>query len=300
MTTPTELLARLSDAVERYWGEPLVGAMLIDGGMNSITIGGSLSSGRVVAKWVSALGREDLIRGAEVARAMSDHGIRAGRPLLTSLGQVTAPLLDGELAVLDEVTGEPLSNSAADQWDWGAALARVHSMTSAQEEGSMFFPWLRENGLDPARESWVRRIVEDLLGEYVRLGPLIWAQLHTDPEPEAFRRDANGDIGVIDWSGSIRGPVLYDVASAVMYAGGESAAGQLIAGYQSRGLLPDSELRSHLRYFRQFRGAVQAVYFSKRLHDEDLTGIVDQEENANGLRDSLLILRDAGIRVSES
>jgi homoserine kinase type II len=147
------------------------------------------------------------------------------------------------------------------------------------------------------REDWVRRVVEDLLGEYEHLGPLTWAQLHTDPELEAFRRDANGDVGVIDWSGSIRGPVLYDLASAVMYAGGEVAAEQLIAGYQSTRALPDSELQAHLHYFRQFRGAVQAVYFSKRLHENDLTGIADDEENAKGLRDARWMLRDAGVRL---
>ena len=226
MTAPVELLAALPAAIEQHWAERLVGGELLDGGMNSVTIGGRLSSGRVVAKWVSPQGREDLIRGAEVARTMSDQGIRAGRPLPTSRGDLTAPVLDGELVVLEEVVGEPLGSGAADQWDWGTALARVHAVSLSKEQGS-FFLWLRENGADPAREGWVRRVVEELLREYEQLEPLTWAQLHTDPEPEAFRRDASGDIGVIDWSGSMRGPVLYDLASAVMYAGGESAVSAL-------------------------------------------------------------------------
>ena len=296
MTTPAELLAVLPATLQQYWGEPLVGGAVIDGGMNSVTISGSLSSRAVVAKWVPAPGRDDLVRGAAVARTMSDHGIRAGRPLLTADGDLTAPVLDGELVVLEEVVGDPLGSGDADQWDWGTSLARVHAVSLSTEDGP-FFPWLRENGADPAREDWVRRIVEDLLDEYEHLGPLTWAQLHTDPEPEAFRRDANGDIGMIDWSGSIRGPVLYDLASAVMYAGGEAAAEQLIAGYQSTGLLPDSELQAHLRYFRQFRGAVQVVYFSKRLLEKDLTGIADHDENSKGLRDARWILRDAGVRL---
>lgn len=37
--------------------------------------------------------------------------------------------------------------------------------------------------------------------------------------PEAFRLDpATGRYGVIDWSYALRGPLLDDLASAVMYA----------------------------------------------------------------------------------
>lgn len=73
----------------------------------------------------------------------------------------------------------------------------------------------------------------------------------------------------------------------------------MIAGYQSMKLLPDWELQAHLGYFRQFRGAVQAVYFSRRLHENDLTGIADHDENAKGLRDARRILQDAGVRLRD-
>ena len=135
---------------------------------------------------------------------MSDAGIGAGRHLLTSGGKLTAPLLDGNVVLLEEVLGTPLSYSDIDLWDWGATLARAHSVRTWTERRE-FFPWLSENGQNLAREDWVRQAVYDALHEYTALPALTWTQLHTDPEPEAFRRNADGDIGVIDWTGSIPG-----------------------------------------------------------------------------------------------
>ena len=53
-----------------------------------------------------------------------------------------------------------------------------------------------------------------------RLGPLTWGWLHGDPAPEAFMRLQDGATALIDWGAAMHGPVLYDVASAVMYVNG--------------------------------------------------------------------------------
>lgn len=82
-----------------------------------------------------------------------------------------------------------------------------------------------------------------------------------------------------------------------MYTGNERAAERLIAGHQSAGVLAESELRAHLMVFRRLRGAVQAVYFSKRLHEADLTGATGQDDNAHGLGDAHTILRAAGAQL---
>ena len=298
MALPSEILINLRPTVDREWGLILENAEILDGGMNSVTAAFDTPSGRFVAKWVHSRAAADLTQGAEVARAMSDAGIRAGRPLLTCRGKLTASLLDGYVVLLEEVLGAPLTRSDSDLWDWGATLARVHSVCTWTKKGE-FFPWLSENGRDSAREDWVRQAVDDVLDEYEALPALTWAQLHTDPEPEAFRRDVHGDIGVIDWTGSIAGPVLYDLASAVMYAGNDQAAERLIAGYQSAGVLTESELRDHLMVFRRLRGAVQAVYFSKRLDEADTTGARGQDDNAQGLKDAHTILRAAGAQMPD-
>jgi homoserine kinase type II len=298
VTTPAEVLAELPTIVGRHWGLSVKSTEAVHGGMNSVTAVLEAQTRRVVAKWVPQSGVPDLIRGAEVALAMSSHGIRAGRPIRAVDGRLAAPLLDGAVVILEEVSGEPLGGGDTDLWQWGQTLGRVHSVATWLQSGE-FFPWLREHGTDPAREGWVQRVVEEVLSEYDELPPITWAQLHTDPEPEAFRRDERGDIGVIDWAGSVPGPVLYDLASALMYAGSDGAASRVLAGYESVGVLPELELRAHLATFKRFRAAVQAVYFSKRLHDADLTGITGQAENRQGLRDARALLHAAGISVTD-
>ena len=46
---------------------------------------------------------------------------------------------------------------------------------------------------------------------------------------------ARDSCGVIDWSTAMFGPLLYDLASAVMYVGGPDRAGMLIARYLAQG-----------------------------------------------------------------
>jgi homoserine kinase type II len=115
---------------------------------------------------------------------------------------------------------------------------------------------------------------------------LTWSVLHTDPAPEAFiHDDKTGVTGLIDWAGARRGPVLYDVASAVMYLGGPQNASAFLRTYVARGPLPVEEMQ-HLDSFRRFREAVQGAYFSGRLATNDLTGGVEQADNEKGLTDA--------------
>jgi Ser/Thr protein kinase RdoA (MazF antagonist) len=97
--------------------------------------------------------------------------------------------------------------------------------------------------------------------------------LHTDPAPEAFvHDDRTGVTGLIDWSGAKRGPVLYDVASAVMYLNGPVNATAFLTTYRELSPLGDEEMGS-LDAFRRFRWAVQGAYFDWRLSFADLTGM---------------------------
>ena len=115
---------------------------------------------------------------------------------------------------------------------------------------------------------------------------LTWSVLHTDPAPEAFVRDDEAGVtGLIDWTGARRGPVLYDVASAVMYLGGTDHAAAFLRAYASRGPVEAQELR-HLDALRRFREVVQGVYFAGRLATDDLTGGIDPAENEQGLADA--------------
>jgi homoserine kinase type II len=122
-----------------------------------------------------------------------------------------------------------------------------------------------------------------------------WSVVHTDPSSEAcVHDDDTGVTGLIDWAGAKRGPVLYDVASTVMYLGGPEDAASFLDTYLSEGPLGADEL-ALLDAFRRFRWAVQAVYFASRLHAHDLTGIADQAANQKGLDDARRCLARLGI-----
>ena len=120
-----------------------------------------------------------------------------------------------------------------------------------------------------------------------------WSVLHTDPAPEAFvHDDTTGITGLIDWAGAKRGPVLYDVASAVMYLGGPESATAF-----PRGPL-DTDETGLLDAFRRFRGAAQGAYFAWRLAAHDLTGSVEQSDNGRGLDNARHGLARLGLDVA--
>jgi Ser/Thr protein kinase RdoA (MazF antagonist) len=137
--------------------------------------------------------------------------------------------------------------------------------------------------------------VTQVCAEYRALSPVYWGTLHTDPSPDAFRFDSTtGTVGLIDWTGSETGPLLYDIASAVMYLGGPERSQTFLAGYLDTGAVPPAEL-DHLDAFRRLRWVVQAVYFAHRLAMDDRTGITDAAENHQGSDDARRALTTLGV-----
>jgi len=100
-----------------------------------------------------------------------------------------------------------------------------------------------------------------------------------------FHYDQTGVTGLIDWAGSRRGPILYDVASALMYLGGTEHAAAFLNHYAERGPLAVDEMR-HIDAFRRSREAVQVAYFAGRLAANDLAGGIAPAENQKGLDDA--------------
>ncbi|SKC78541.1 phosphotransferase enzyme family protein [Krasilnikoviella flava] len=293
--TPDDLAQAVPALIAHRPGVRVLGVRSTASGMNSVTVAVTLSIGRFVAKWVPASERDGLRSGAYAAQEMTAGGLRAGAPLELQDGEVTAPLADGEVALLEEVPGSPLTADDGNQEAWGAALGRAHRIAPRSEQGT-FFGWVEEEGMNPARETWVRLAATRVLEEVRSAGGISWVQLHTDPAPEAFLRDnTSGEVGVIDWTGSVPGPALYDVASAVMYAGGPAKAARLLEAYLDTSRMPATEVTELLDTYRRFRALVQAVYFSIRLARSDLTGIVSQAENTAGLHDAREMLLDLGV-----
>ncbi len=278
------LATRLPAWVEAGWGQRVRSVEPTDAGMNSATAVVELDTGRFVAKWVPATQAAALASGSAVARRVARSGVSTGEPLLTDRGQVTVPAPPGALALLHLVPGRPLTDAAVDQVSMALTLARVHAVGPATRQAPYQADLLE---LVHDVEDWVRPAVAAALDEQAGLPPLTWGTVHGDPVPDAFRHDAATDrTGLVDWTGAGPGPVLYDVASAVMYLGGPARAGAFLATYREHGPAPAAELDEHLAAFHRLRGAVQAAYFSMRIAGADLTGIASQQENWKGLRDA--------------
>ncbi|MEU0558866.1 phosphotransferase [Dactylosporangium sp. NPDC006015] len=139
--------------------------------------------------------------------------------------------------------------------------------------------WVDPGAAHLGLRPWLREAVAGALRDLAGAGPLTEGLLHADPAPEAF---VGG--GLIDWGVALRGPLMYDVASAVMYLGDN--AGAFLDAYGRAGIVPAGELRDALPVLLRFRHAVQADYFARRIAGDDLTGIADPAENEKGLEDA--------------
>lgn len=250
---------------------------------------------RWVAKAVAATLSSEFAGGLAVAQRLERAGIPAGAPEPTRDGSLTVTIDGYRLALLTWVAGDELTgHDQHQQWLIGATLGRVHQALAGQViEGARRFHWV-----DPAADHltlrpWLRPAITAAVEALEHRSPDAWSQglLHTDPAPEAFRLNpVTGTCGVIDWSVALYGPLLYDLASAVMYLGGPDCAAGLIEAYQAHGALGRVEIDDGLPLMLRFRWAVQADYFARRITQNDLTGIAGPQDNEKGLEDARCFL----------
>ncbi len=265
---------RLAEVLARRWGLADVAVVPHHGGMNSATW---FVGRRYVAKAVPLSRRRAFEAGLAVAAALEPH-LPAGAPVPASDGAVVVEVGDDALALLRLVPGVPVTDPIL----IGTTLARMHhALRDVTVTGEDRFHWVEPDAPHLGIRPWIRPAVAAAVAALDTRG-MTSGLLHNDPAPEAFRHDrASGVCGVIDWSAAIRGPLLYDLASAVMYAGPG-----VIEAYLERGPLPRAEVDGGLAAMTRFRWAVQADYFARRLATGDLTGIAGAAENEKGLADA--------------
>ncbi|GAA2124109.1 phosphotransferase enzyme family protein [Glycomyces algeriensis] len=261
------------------------------GGMNSGTWFVTAGPRRWVAKAVDPDTLFDYAGGLAAAAVLDRPDLPTGAPERSRGGRLAVAADDVMLALLAWVPGDGIATDGpAEQRIIGTTLARAHAaLHDADIPTADRFHWV-----DPAAghldvRDWVRPAVAAALTALDDLDPatLTWGPLHTDPAPEAFRLDPDtGICGLIDWSTAMRGPYLYDLASAVMYVGGSGNAGPLVEAYLAQGVLTRAETERGLLTLLRFRWAVQADYFARRIAAHDLTGIADHAENEKGLDDA--------------
>ena len=260
--------ARVRRIVGRWVERPALRPLA--GGMNSAAWLVEAADG---SRYVVKVSGRSGLAGLRVAEMLRRRGFRAGAPAQTTVE-------DGALvALLRYVGGQPLGSDDAELV--GGTLGRVHALLAGERApaGLARWPW---RWLDPSAivDPELRDRAHAAIERAAALAPsLTHGVLHGDPAPDAFRADG-ADVGLIDWGSALHGPLLYDVASACMYAGRN-----VLTGYAATGPLAADEL-GHVERFLACRWAVQAWYFSERLAANDLTGIADARENEKGLADA--------------
>ncbi|WP_433199826.1 phosphotransferase enzyme family protein [Dactylosporangium sp. CS-047395] len=275
----------LREALAGLWGLDGVAVEVHNGGMNSATWFVTDGGRRWVAKAVVPASRRSFAGGLTVAAALENAGIAAGAPVPTRHGDLVADVGGVPMTLLTWVAGEELADPAI----LGATLARVHrALRGVSVPDAERFHWVDPRAEHLGIRPWVRASVAGAVAAYEQLDPatLTWGLLHTDPAPEAFRMDRAGNVcGLIDWSTAMVGPLVYDLASAVMYAAG---SGALVDAYLEQGVVSRAEAGRALGVMLRFRWAVQADYFARRIAADDLTGIAGAADNERGLDDARL------------
>jgi len=275
------------DLLHRFWGIRHADVTPLGGGMNSETWAVVHQGSTYVAKRVPPSEIAELVAGCEVAAMLANAGFVTGRPVPTTDGELL--LTEHALALLERVPGRELEGGTVEEQRWMAGtLAGVHiagGPASGPSTATFAAEWVSPHAAGVKAHPWLAPAIEAVRAETDPL-TVTWSVLHTDPSPEAFiHDDASGVTGLIDWAGAKRGPVLYDVASAVMYLGGSDHAAAFLATYSARGPLDADEMQQ-LDAFQRFRWVVQAAYFAWRLEARDMTGVAGPADNEKGLNDA--------------
>ena len=281
----------LVSCLQRRWGLEGFRVTVHNGGMGSQTWFVDLGGRRWVAKVIARGGGTQFAGGMAIAQRLEHAGIPAGGPVPAAGGQLVVKAGRDWLALLTWVPGAALTGrDAAERALIGTTLAQVHrALAGYQVERADRFHWVDPDAKHLSLRPWLRPAITAALQDLddARPDSMSWGLLHADPAPDAFRLDpATGRCGVIDWSYALYGPLLYDLASAVMYVGGPADAQELIRAYLDAGILGPDEVAPGLAPMLRFRWAVQANYFAWRIAENDLTGISGPEENEKGLEDA--------------
>lgn len=223
---------------------------------------------------VSLIPGGDRIRceaGLSAIEYLHARGIAVGPPRRAAGGAVVTLGPDGMLCVLEDVPGRPLDPAdPLDQQWWGDLLGRLHrELADFDHRGLLGWHWIRPDAAHLELEPWLRPAVADAVAAVTKLtvtDQLRYGVLHGDPVAAAFRMNvATGRTGLVGWGPAATGPLLYDLAAAVIDAGGPAAATELIDGYAAAGPVARDEIEVALPVLLRFCWAARADWCARRL-----------------------------------
>jgi homoserine kinase type II len=255
----------------------------------------SITSGnqRYVARVVESRRRAPFEAGLAAAEYLAGHEMPAATAVRAVDGAAVGSLGDEVVALVRHLPGRPLDGAdPVDQQWWGDALGAAHRRLSGfRHHGLAKWHPVRPEAAHLGVEGWVRPAVAAAVAAVRKLtitDQLTYGVLHGDPAPGAFRLDPQtGRLGLVDWGPAGTGPLTYDVAAAVGYAGPEGAS-DLVAAYLAAGPVPREELDAALPAMLLFRWAVRADHHARRLAggrggEEDRAGLDAAREALAGL-----------------
>ena len=208
--------------------------------------------------------------GLTAVRHLVERGLPAGEPVRTLSGALVAEHDGAAYAMVRCPPGRPLvPRDPIDQQWWGDALARLHAGMDGFAHAGLA-PWHRVRGDAPHldAEPWLRPAVATACAALTRLtvtDRLSYGVLHGRPRAAAFRLDpATGRTAVICWGPAATGPLVADLAAAVIHAHDEPTA-ELVEGYAAAGAVSRDEIDAALPVLLRFHWATRADAAARRL-----------------------------------
>jgi homoserine kinase type II len=200
-----------------------------------------IDDNQFVVTWTPAAVRRGFEAGLCAAEFVDTAGICAGRPVRAADGALTTPAGAGVLALLRLVPGRPLrADDPLDQSWWGGALGAAHrSLRRFVHPDLAKFQAAAVPATGPhlAMEPWLAPAVAETAAVVRRImvtDQLTYGVRHGAPAAGRFRLDsATGRVGLVGWAAAGTGPLLYDLAHAVLCARGvdqDSAGGGCTGG----------------------------------------------------------------------
>ena len=243
--------------------------------LNSDTYVIDSDAARYVAVLVPAGRRRQFEAGLAVAERLAGTGLPSETPVRAANGALCVPLDGTVVALLRCVDGRPLAET--ERHAWGHALGAVHRALVGYSHPDLGrFHWVRPDAAHLGVVDWVRPVVAAAVEAVAKISVtdvLSYGVLHGDPVAGAFRvAGDSGRTGLVDWGAAGSGPLVYDLACAVMHAGGPGAAAELIEGYVTHGPVPADEVEAVLPTMLRFRHAVEADSAARQVWAARLAG----------------------------